>query len=100
VDSDDCANIDDPEEAAWVAAERQRVIEYLADQGVEHAGVSAAPRWFVSPYLAIWAARSRAKPDFVGWWAISGDVPTDYMTCRDDGKRDGSLILPPWDLRW
>jgi hypothetical protein len=81
MDSDDTSTIDDLDDAQWVASQRQIVVEYLASQCVAHGGVSLEPRWFLSPHLAIWAIRSRVSPDCVGWWAVSGDVPTDYMTC-------------------
>jgi hypothetical protein len=40
------------------------------------------PAWHVSPYVAIWAMESLAKPGFVGWWVISGDLPCDYCSAR------------------
>ena len=98
MDSDDSPSIADPEEAAWVAEQRSQVMRYLAGQRVEHAGVSVEPRWFVAPYVAIWAVRSRENPDCVGWWAISGDAPTDYMTCSDE--RDCGDILTAFAARW
>ncbi|MEM6393305.1 MAG: DUF4826 family protein [Planctomycetota bacterium] len=76
--------ITDPKEAAWAVRQREVVESYLQEQGCEHAGVSLEPRWFLSPYLAVWAVRSKADPDFIGWWAISGDVPTDYLTATDN----------------
>jgi hypothetical protein len=67
----------DEEDAAWADEQRGVVEAYLRGQGCDHAGVALEPRWFVRPHLALWAVRSRANPDLVGWWAISGDVPTD-----------------------
>ncbi len=92
METDEASNIDDPEDAAWVAHQRQNVIDYLASQRCEHNGVSLEPRWFVSPYVAIWAVRSKAYPDQVGWWAISGDLPTDYMTAGDQRSTGDVLI--------
>lgn len=84
MDSDEEPTIADPTEAAWASAQRKNVVEYLAAQRVEHAGVSLEPRWFLSPYVAIWAVRSKVAPDRIGWWAISGDLPTDYLTCTTE----------------
>lgn len=92
MDSDESPTIDDPEDAAWGAQQRQVVIDYLASQGCEHNGVSLEPRWFVSPYVAVWAVRSKANPDWVGWWAISGDLPTDYMTAAHQSTAGDVLI--------
>jgi uncharacterized protein DUF4826 len=92
MDIDEAATIDAPEDAAWVAQQRQIVIDYLASQQCEHNGVSLEPRWFVSPYVAVWAVRSKANPEWVGWWAISGDLPTDYMTAAGQGSTGDVLI--------
>ena len=67
----------------WLSAQRKTVAAYLASQRVSHGGVSARPAWFVAPYLSVWAIGSRARPGATGWWAIAGDVPTDYLSCHD-----------------
>jgi hypothetical protein len=92
MDSDETSTIEDHDEAAWVVAQRQVVADYLVGQCLQHSGVSLEPRWFLSPYLAVWAIRSRAYPDRVGWWAVSGDVPTDYVTCQDEQDPGDVLI--------
>jgi hypothetical protein len=98
MDSDEVFTIDDPEDAAWVARQLEVVVAYLAQQHVQHGGVSQEPRWFLSPYVAVWAIRSQANPDRVGWWAISGDLPTDYMTCRHE--RDPGDVLIAFAKQW
>jgi hypothetical protein len=92
MDTDEATTIDDPEEAAWVARQRDVVLDYLARERCEHNGVSQEPRWFVSPYVAVWAVRSKANPDRVGWWAVSGDLPTDYITASDQ-KSTGDVLI-------
>jgi hypothetical protein len=67
MESDEISTIEDPEDAKWAAAQRQIVLDYLVEQRVEHGGVSLEPRWFLLPYVAIWAVRSRANPNEVGW---------------------------------
>lgn len=67
-------------EDAWIASEREKIISYLVTEGVEHRGVGEWPAFHVCPYLAVWVVQSKRKPGAVGWWAISGDTPTDYMS--------------------
>lgn len=93
MDTDESTTIDDPEDAAWVAKQRQTVIDYLAAQRCDHNGVSLEPRWFVSPYVALWAVRSKANPDRVGWWAISGDLPTDYLSAAAHLRSSGDVLI-------
>lgn len=67
-------------EEEWIAAERGKVIAYLAQQGCQHGGVGEWPAFHVDPYIALWAVQSPTVEGRIGWWAISGDVPTDYMS--------------------
>lgn len=98
MDSDEEPTITDPAEAAWAASQRLRVVDYLAAERCDHAGVSLEPRWFLSPYLAIWAVRSKLNPGRIGWWAISGDVPTDYISCTKE--RDNVDVLLSFSRVW
>lgn len=98
MDSDEETTIAGPDDAAWVATQRQWVIDYLGREHVDHGGVSLEPRWFLSPYVAIWAIRSKRNPDYVGWWAISGDLPTDYMTCTNE--QDEADVLLAFSREW
>jgi hypothetical protein len=98
-DSDDSATIADSEDAAWASDQRKLVEAYLTSQGCQHAGVSLEPRWYLSPYLAVWAVRSKANPDRVGWWAISGDVPTDYMSASPQ-LRSTADVLAAFGAQW
>jgi hypothetical protein len=93
VDTDEVTTIDDPVDAAWVAEQRQVVMDYLVSQRCVHSGVSVEPRWFVSPYVALWAIRSKTDPDRVGWWAISGDLPTDYLSASADFRTSGDVLM-------
>jgi Domain of unknown function (DUF4826) len=67
-------------EEKWIAEEREKVIAYLDSQNCRHAGVEKWPTFHVEPDLALWAVQSIKHTGRVGWWAISGDVPTDYMS--------------------
>lgn len=68
------------EERAWVAAERRKVMTYLESQKCFHAGVGEWPAFHIDPYVALWAVQSPTHSGRIGWWAISGDLPTDYMS--------------------
>lgn len=70
-------------EEAWCVAERARVTQYLAVQRVVHGAIGDWPAWHVTPHVAIWAVESVARPGWIGWWAISGDVPLDYISAAD-----------------
>ncbi|MBL8207132.1 MAG: DUF4826 family protein [Blastocatellia bacterium] len=64
----------------WVRQQREQVIQYLQDQDITHNGVGTWPAFEIAPYFAIWAVKSRKFPGQVGWWAFSGDIPTDYIS--------------------
>jgi hypothetical protein len=75
---------DDPEvEERWCEQQRQCVADYLDSQGVEHGCIGEWPAWHVVPHVSIWAIESRARPGWIGWWAICGDLPTDYISSAD-----------------
>lgn len=73
----------DADEEAWCAKRRMAVIEYLRGQRLDHGAVGEVPAWFVAPYVSIWAIESLKSPGWVGWWVISGDLPTDYCSAQD-----------------
>lgn len=67
-------------EQAWLKTQRREVVAYLRKEGVDHLGVGNYPAFHFHPYLALWAVQSKKAPGWVGWWAISGDLPTDYIS--------------------
>jgi Domain of unknown function (DUF4826) len=67
-------------EEQWCADRRQQVTEYLAREGLKHGEVGSWPAWHVAPYISLWAVESLLAPGNVGWWAICGDLPTDYLS--------------------
>jgi len=72
---------DDPEiEAQWCTERRQEVADYLRREGLTHGEISAEPAWHVAPYVSVWAVESMAAPGATGWWAVSGDMPNDYVS--------------------
>jgi hypothetical protein len=96
---DSSPDYDDPEvEAQWLANERSTVERYLQDQGIRHNGVASEPIWSLAPYVAIWEVEELYAPGTVGWWAISGDLPTDYLS--GDDAIDGRTALAAFAKRW
>jgi hypothetical protein len=71
-------------EEEWCAEQRNLVVAYLVKQGLAAPNVGEWPAWHIAPVIAVWAVESQSRPDWVGWWAISGDVPTDYTTCGEE----------------
>jgi hypothetical protein len=96
MNSDDYA---DPKvEARWLTEQRESVERYLQREEVRHRGVASQPEWFVAPYVSVWRIESKKKPGAIGWWAVSGDLPTDYLTGRD--AVDARSALGAFAARW
>ena len=75
---------DNPDiENRWCQDQRTIVEKYLLSQKVKHGRIGEWPAWHIAPYVSIWAIESIARPDWIGWWAISGDLPTDYISSGD-----------------
>jgi hypothetical protein len=75
-------NIDEED---WLLEEKQTVEEYLKREKIDHLGVGDYPAFHVHPYVALWAVQSKKFPGRIGWWSISGDLPTDYIS-GDEGR--------------
>ena len=74
---------DDSEvEEQWCNEQQTRVARYLQSQQVIHGRIGDWPAWHLAPYVSIWAIESAKWPERVGWWAISGDLPTDYVSAE------------------
>ena len=70
---------DDPEQvAAWETGQRDTVIAYLSRQRVPNVRPAQRPSWSIPPYVAIWRVTGQSG-DNPSWWAISGDLPTDFV---------------------
>ena len=72
---------DDPViEGQWCDARRAELAAYLARERLTHGRIGEWPAWHLAPHLSIWAIESHAKPGWVGWWGICGDLPTDHVS--------------------
>jgi hypothetical protein len=75
---------DDPAvEERWCDEQRALVSSYLHSQRLKHGRVGEWPAWHVAPCASIWAIESLARPEWIGWWVICGDLPTDYISSSD-----------------
>ncbi len=75
---------DDPEvEGRWCSEQQKIVADYLRSQKVKHGRIGEWPAWHVAPCASIWAIESLARPEWIGWWVICGDLPTDYISAHD-----------------
>ena len=75
---------DDPAvQGRWCVEVRGHVEKYLSEQQVEHGRIAEEPTWSAAPYAALWAVESRARPETVGAWVISGDLPMDLVASDD-----------------
>lgn len=80
----DKPDYDDPAvEERWCDEQRARVADYLRSQKVEHGRIGEWPAWHVAPHVSIWAIESVARPEWIGWWVICGDLPTDYISAAE-----------------
>ena len=76
-------NYDDPAvEEKWCSERRTEVAAYLKREGVTHGSIGEWPAWHIAPYVSIWAIESAQRPEWVGWWVICGDLPTDYVSAE------------------
>jgi hypothetical protein len=70
-------------EERWCSDQQKIVAGYLRAQRVTHGRIGEWPAWHIAPYVSLWAIESRARPESIGWWVISGDLSTDYISAAD-----------------
>ena len=80
------------EERAWCRAQREAVGEYLQSEGIEHGGIGESPVCHVAPHFAVWEVESPLRPDWVGWWVIAGNLPTDHISAGDDSRPENARV--------
>jgi hypothetical protein len=89
---------DEAEEEEWCESQRQYVVDYLGRERLKHGRLGAWPAWHVYPHVAVWAIESIEHPGRVGWWAISGDLPADYICCGPEPTPRAAVR--DFGLRW
>lgn len=85
-------------EEEFLRETRRRVVEYLTREGVPHGGVAKEPQWFLHPSVSVWAVRSGRVQGAIGWFAIAGDLPTDYISTADTA--DAREAVRKFAQRW
>jgi hypothetical protein len=86
------------EEERWCAEQRGNVLAYLRREGFDSPNIGKLPAWHIASVVSVWAVESLSQLGNVGWWAVSGDLPTDYTTCQ--GERHPRQALRDIGLRW
>lgn len=86
------------EEENWDSERRTQVAKYLAAAGINHGRIGDEPAWCLFPHISLWAIESAKAPGWVGWWAICGDCPTDYVMCT--GDRTPRAAIEDIATRW
>jgi Domain of unknown function (DUF4826) len=70
-------------EKTWVLAQRKIVENYLKRERLTHGQIGEWSAWHVAPCTSVWAIESLKSPGSVGWWVVSGDHPTDYISSSE-----------------
>ena len=70
-------------EEDWCAAHAADVAACLQRLALAHGRIGDWPAWHLMPYASIWAVESRERPEWIGWWAICGDLPSDAIAAHD-----------------
>lgn len=70
-------------EDTWCAERSADVVACLQRQRIEHGRIGEWPAWFVMPYASIWAVESPHRPEWIAWWVICGDLPSDVLAAHD-----------------
>jgi len=84
--------------SAWCDQQRVVAADYLARQQIRFGELGDWPAWHVAPYVAVWAVESVVSPGKVGWWVITGDLPTDYAS--GDGVPDPRTAVAKFAKTW
>ena len=75
----------DTPEQIWCAERLLDVATCLKQQGLEAGAgrIGDGPAWHVMPYASVWAVESQQRPEWIGWWVICGDLPSDVLSAHD-----------------
>jgi hypothetical protein len=79
----------------WVRLQFQRANLHLAEQGIVMESVAVAESRYLPPLIAIWKIHGLNKTVV---WAISGDVPVDYLPVAV--AADAREAIKHFSYRW
>ena len=77
------SDIDLTDEERWCAERAVEVAACVDRLAPEHGRIGERPAWFAMPYAGLWAVESAHRPEWIGWWVIAGDLPTDALAAHD-----------------
>jgi hypothetical protein len=70
----------------------------LADDALIHGALSEEPLSYCGGLACVYAIDAPNQPGTVGWWAISGDLPTTYLPATE--IPDPRAFLRTVSQRW
>ena len=79
----------------WVRLQFQRANLHLAEQGIVIESVAVAESRYLPPLIAVWKIHGLNKNVL---WAISGDVPVDYLPVAV--AADAREAIKHFSYRW
>ena len=79
-------------EEEWLDEQQEVAYQYMKKTGTNYGSIEHTPSFFVSPYVAVWAVESAKSPGEIGWWIITGDLPTDYISSSGVSSAREALI--------
>jgi hypothetical protein len=71
------------DEQIWCDARLPDIQAVLQRHELDVGRIGDWPAWHVMPYASLWAVENRHRPEWVGWWVIAGDLPTDVLPAHD-----------------
>jgi hypothetical protein len=86
------------DEERWCAEQRDAIRAHLTAERHAPGAIAEWPAWSVPGVVGIWAVQSAHQPQWIGWWAIAGDVPTDAVAAEriDDPREALRAIATRW----
>jgi len=79
-------------EQDWLDEQQNVAYQYMEKTGTKHGRIEHTPSFFVAPYGAVWAVESGKSQDAIGWWVITGDLPTDYVSSNGISSAREAII--------
>ena len=71
------------EEERWCDAQAAEVAACVERAAPDHGRIGERPAWYAMPYAGLWAVESAHRPEWLGWWVIAGDLPSDALPAHD-----------------
>ena len=74
----------EPEEIEdWWSTCREKLEQRMAEDGIVHGTCGDEPLSYCMQFACVCAVEAPEQPGTVGWWAISGDLPTTYLPAAE-----------------